>query len=127
MQSSESPDSTQGHNEQGPTSQRKKMQKMRPYFACIPCRNRKVKCDRLTPCDTCTSRGISHECKYIANDSDRFQMSQAEKISELRSVVRELRNRVVKAEEEERRRKAGTFFNPNPNTNASFSGQGDPE
>lgn len=55
-------------------------------------------------------------------------MSQAEKISELRSLVRELRNRVVKAEEEEeRRRKAGAFFNPHPDTNASLSGQGDSE
>lgn len=58
-------------------------------------------------------------------------MSQAEKISDLRSLVRDLRNRVVKAEEEEeKRRKAEALLNPNPSKNAgcpAFPGHGDLE
>jgi hypothetical protein len=32
--------------------------------ACIPCRRRKVRCDRAKPCQTCVRRGHSQICIY---------------------------------------------------------------
>ncbi|CDU24801.1 related to ASG1-activator of stress genes [Sporisorium scitamineum] len=31
--------------------------------SCIQCRERKIKCDRLDPCNQCISKGSGHECK----------------------------------------------------------------
>ncbi|GAC99799.1 C6 transcription factor [Pseudozyma hubeiensis SY62] len=32
--------------------------------SCIQCRERKIKCDRLDPCNQCVSKGIGSECKH---------------------------------------------------------------
>lgn len=32
--------------------------------SCIQCRERKIKCDRLDPCNQCISKGIGSECKH---------------------------------------------------------------
>lgn len=42
------------------TAPRKK--RRRPALSCIECRRRKVKCDRLEPCDQCVL--ASHTCEY---------------------------------------------------------------
>jgi hypothetical protein len=36
----------------------------RPVISCLPCRERKSKCDRLLPCGQCTKGGRAAGCKY---------------------------------------------------------------
>lgn len=38
--------------------------KSRIVLSCIPCRQRKVKCDRLEPCSQCTRRSVAEACDY---------------------------------------------------------------
>lgn len=38
--------------------------KSRTVLSCIPCRQRKVKCDRLEPCSQCTRRSVVEACDY---------------------------------------------------------------
>jgi hypothetical protein len=35
-------------------------------LSCAPCRHRKLKCNRQSPCDNCTKRGDSGSCTYAA-------------------------------------------------------------
>ncbi|EXJ88483.1 hypothetical protein A1O1_05413 [Capronia coronata CBS 617.96] len=35
-------------------------------LSCAPCRHRKLKCNRQSPCDNCTKRGDSTSCAYAA-------------------------------------------------------------
>ncbi|RAK94436.1 hypothetical protein BO79DRAFT_261592 [Aspergillus costaricaensis CBS 115574] len=68
--------------------------KSRPTASCLPCRTRKVKCNRLQPCETCSARNIAHECKYAVPDEDRQAIAQAEMIAELRGEVNRLRQQI---------------------------------
>ncbi|PLB50955.1 hypothetical protein P170DRAFT_509011 [Aspergillus steynii IBT 23096] len=74
--------------------------KPRPAASCAPCRNRKVKCDRLSPCEACIARGIVNECKYSSTDEDREAIAQAEVISTLRARARRLRTELAEVEAE---------------------------
>ncbi|KAA8648384.1 hypothetical protein EYZ11_007502 [Aspergillus tanneri] len=74
--------------------------KPRPAASCAPCRNRKVKCDRLSPCEACVARGIPHECKYAITDEDREAIAQAEVIAQLRGKSQRLRSDLAAAEAE---------------------------
>ncbi|KPI45212.1 putative transcriptional regulatory protein [Cyphellophora attinorum] len=40
-------------------------------LSCAPCRNRKLKCNRLSPCDNCTKRGDAGSCTYAAPSTKR--------------------------------------------------------
>ncbi|KAI2819929.1 transcriptional regulator family: Fungal Specific TF [Aspergillus niger] len=74
--------------------------KSRPTASCLPCRTRKVKCNRLQPCETCSARNIAHECKYAVPDEDRQAIAQAEIIAELRAEVNRLRQQMNEYEQE---------------------------
>ncbi|KAK8093990.1 fungal-specific transcription factor domain-containing protein [Apiospora hydei] len=39
----------------------------RPPVSCEPCRTRKLKCNRSSPCDACAKRGKSTACVYAPN------------------------------------------------------------
>ncbi|KAJ5088347.1 fungal-specific transcription factor domain-containing protein [Penicillium angulare] len=43
--------------------------KSRSTVSCFPCRQRKVKCDRLAPCGQCTRRSSAEACDYLSNSS----------------------------------------------------------
>jgi hypothetical protein len=43
---------------------RLQQRKKRNTISCFPCRTRKVKCNKLLPCDTCTKRGHPDLCSY---------------------------------------------------------------
>ena len=65
----------------------------RPPASCEPCRQRKLKCNRESPCDTCVRRG--KECHYSANArrgprpaSKEVQLK--EKLHKLESLVSSL-------------------------------------
>ncbi|KAJ9296753.1 transcriptional regulator family: Fungal Specific TF [Paecilomyces variotii] len=74
--------------------------KNRPSPSCIPCRRRKVKCDRTKPCRACCSKDTPEACQYNTNSEDRFYISQAEIIENLRNEVNRLRNRLAILEHE---------------------------
>lgn len=38
--------------------------KKRSQTSCLPCRSRKVKCDRCSPCDNCAKRGYPELCSF---------------------------------------------------------------
>ncbi|KAJ5721010.1 uncharacterized protein N7483_008944 [Penicillium malachiteum] len=52
--------------------QRDTQRKSRTVLSCTPCRQRKVKCDRLAPCSQCTRRSAAESCDYlpISNQAD---------------------------------------------------------
>ncbi|KAB8268716.1 hypothetical protein BDV30DRAFT_201043 [Aspergillus minisclerotigenes] len=68
--------------------------KPRATASCHPCRTRKVKCNRLSPCEACITRGIQEECRYSAPNEDRQAIAQAEMITELRGKVNQIREQV---------------------------------
>ncbi|KAH8724825.1 hypothetical protein GQ44DRAFT_750068 [Phaeosphaeriaceae sp. PMI808] len=41
-----------------------KPRRQRAILSCTDCRRRKLKCDRLFPCNRCTKRGIAASCAY---------------------------------------------------------------
>jgi hypothetical protein len=46
-----------------------KSSRSRPIVSCLQCRSKKLKCNRLSPCDTCTRTGRAGSCRY-ANGQD---------------------------------------------------------
>jgi hypothetical protein len=43
-----------------------RQRKKRSQTSCLPCRTRKVKCDRGSPCDNCAKRGYPELCSFAA-------------------------------------------------------------
>jgi hypothetical protein len=41
-----------------------KSRRQRAILSCLECRRRKLKCDRLAPCNRCIKGGISETCAY---------------------------------------------------------------
>ncbi|KAK1754101.1 hypothetical protein QBC47DRAFT_385664 [Echria macrotheca] len=58
----------------------------RRMFACIPCHNRKLKCDTCHPCSRCQVSGTPDNCLYQQLPSQR-QEPAAERESSLRSTA----------------------------------------
>lgn len=54
--------------------ERLKQRKKRRTTSCWPCRDRKVKCDKSRPCDTCLKRGHSDLCTYERVLGDQFSV-----------------------------------------------------
>lgn len=69
--------------------------KYRAKQSCIPCRTRKVKCDRIKPCQACCVRGQPSQCEYVASNEERFLISQADAIEGLRKEVATLRQQLA--------------------------------
>ncbi|KAL4885257.1 hypothetical protein BJY04DRAFT_214591 [Aspergillus karnatakaensis] len=63
-----------------------KPSKPRPITSCAPCRIRKVKCNRASPCTSCIARDTPNECTYATTAAERSAIAQAELISELRAT-----------------------------------------
>lgn len=43
----------------------------RPMLSCVLCHERRVKCDRGRPCQSCTSYGTPDQCSYAARPNKR--------------------------------------------------------
>jgi hypothetical protein len=39
----------------------------RPVVSCLRCRDKKLKCDRTTPCENCVKASTAHTCTYQRN------------------------------------------------------------
>ncbi|KAA8642975.1 hypothetical protein EYZ11_007259 [Aspergillus tanneri] len=48
-----------------PTIVPAKRRKPRPKLSCVPCRQKKLKCNRLHPCDNCIKYRRAYSCHYV--------------------------------------------------------------
>ncbi|EWC48312.1 hypothetical protein DRE_07771 [Drechslerella stenobrocha 248] len=65
-----------------------KTQGKRLTLSCTKCRARKVKCDRVKPCGSCSIRGEAKECRFPTDNQADFQaVNQAYEIRRLRKEV----------------------------------------
>ncbi|KAL3454131.1 hypothetical protein BJX65DRAFT_301919 [Aspergillus insuetus] len=47
-----------------PDGDRQPRKRPRPIISCLRCREKKLKCDRVSPCDNCKKAGCSSDCAY---------------------------------------------------------------
>lgn len=60
------PSTSSSHYGASPDQFRVVRKRNRVPLSCAPCRHRKLKCNRQSPCDNCTKRGDSGSCAYAA-------------------------------------------------------------
>ncbi|KAF2748516.1 hypothetical protein M011DRAFT_457813 [Sporormia fimetaria CBS 119925] len=60
-------------------------QKPRQLLSCTKCRERKVKCDRIKPCQACCARGLPKQCHFVAEDGDWTPIQQSYELRKLRA------------------------------------------
>ncbi|OXV09646.1 hypothetical protein Egran_02591 [Elaphomyces granulatus] len=55
----------------------------RPVISCLRCREKKLKCDRLSPCENCTKAGCPADCMYhqVASVSDSLAQARGIQLS----------------------------------------------
>ncbi|KAK4140118.1 uncharacterized protein C8A04DRAFT_40204 [Dichotomopilus funicola] len=64
----------------------------RPPLSCEPCRARKSKCNRATPCDSCTKRNQPSACHYAANVRRTDSSSNSKKSSSASNIADRLKD-----------------------------------
>ncbi|KAL4806360.1 hypothetical protein BDV18DRAFT_139322, partial [Aspergillus unguis] len=77
------------------TPSKDKPSKPRPVTSCAACRVRKVKCNRLSPCNACIARNTPEECTYAATPEEREAIAASELIAELRARRNKLQSRLL--------------------------------
>jgi len=77
----------------------------RPVVSCLRCREKKLRCDRTTPCENCTKASIAETCTYNANGIPpatskvkRPRLSTSSDSAPLNSLE-DLQHRMVRVEE----------------------------
>ncbi|KAM0248801.1 hypothetical protein ACHAQJ_009312 [Trichoderma viride] len=77
-----------------PPYEKKKRSRMR--LSCTACRQKKLKCDRLHPCDNCAKRGQSESCQYNSPEPSSFSQShQWSENADVRARLRHLEELVL--------------------------------
>ncbi|KAL4399733.1 RNA polymerase II-specific DNA-binding transcription factor [Malassezia pachydermatis] len=67
------------HNDDGHPQRPSKTRRVRKNVSCVPCRVRKIRCDRNVPnCSSCVQRGIQHECCW---GDERDEIREKDKAS----------------------------------------------
>ncbi|KAB8071004.1 fungal-specific transcription factor domain-containing protein [Aspergillus leporis] len=51
----------------------------RPAVSCLRCREKKLKCDRVTPCQNCTKAGCSGDCTYSQGSASSEPLPMAKR------------------------------------------------
>ncbi|KAF2008117.1 hypothetical protein P154DRAFT_479598 [Amniculicola lignicola CBS 123094] len=60
----------------------------RPPLSCQPCRSRKLKCNRGSPCDTCIKRDKQSSCQYAENaNRDKPKNTTGDRLQNLENAV----------------------------------------
>jgi hypothetical protein len=72
-----------------------RQRKKRIRTSCYPCRTRKVKCNRGSPCENCTQRGYPELCTFNAepNHRPRGLPSGSSTVSKRQSIERDARSK----------------------------------
>ncbi|KAL4874072.1 hypothetical protein BDV12DRAFT_191935 [Aspergillus spectabilis] len=84
------------HSLDQPSDKDSKSLKPRPITSCAPCRIRKVKCNRASPCASCITRQTTSDCTYANNAAERTAISAAETIAELRAKKNKLQAQLAR-------------------------------
>lgn len=58
---------------------RRVIKRNRQVVSCVPCRNRKLKCDRQQPCASCVRRHDEDACRFHAGSGDRDDSDKAKR------------------------------------------------
>jgi hypothetical protein len=70
----------------------------RPVVSCLRCRDKKLKCDRTSPCENCIKAQIPDTCTFQRNAS--VSSKESPPVSTVTaSAVEELQSRLAKVEE----------------------------
>jgi hypothetical protein len=58
----------------------------RPMLSCVTCHERRVKCNRMQPCQSCVDYGLPDQCLYAAKPNKRAKGSASRTTSQKISV-----------------------------------------
>ncbi|PYI20274.1 hypothetical protein BO99DRAFT_112686 [Aspergillus violaceofuscus CBS 115571] len=58
-------DPISGHGDNSTVIPSAKKRKPRPKLSCVPCRRKKLKCNRIHPCDNCIKHRRTEMCHYV--------------------------------------------------------------
>jgi hypothetical protein len=89
------PSAHTSHSGASPDQFRVVRKRNRIPLSCAPCRHRKLKCNRQSPCDNCTKRGDISSCTYAA-PAARKKGSQAQ--SSANTTPDDMQNRIDRLE-----------------------------
>ncbi|KIX01600.1 uncharacterized protein Z518_09326 [Rhinocladiella mackenziei CBS 650.93] len=89
------PSANSSHSGASPDQFRVVRKRNRIPLSCAPCRHRKLKCNRQSPCDNCTKRGDSGSCAYAA-PAVRKKGSQSQNTSN--TTPDDMQNRIDRLE-----------------------------
>ncbi|KAH8429256.1 Zn(II)2Cys6 transcription factor domain-containing protein [Aspergillus melleus] len=78
------------HHDVNPTAPPAKKRKPRPKLSCVPCRQKKLKCNRLHPCDSCIKHCRSYMCQYVGPMSRKETQGIQSHIHSLEAGIRQL-------------------------------------
>jgi hypothetical protein len=85
------------------SNQRPARTRNRTLLSCIPCRERKLRCDRQNPCDNCikaTTRGDPTLCQYTRSQSKNQSTTESCIDKDVLRSLDETRHRVKRLEEQ---------------------------
>lgn len=54
----------------------RKRKRHRPAVSCVPCRQRKIRCDRELPCEPCQKQDLASSCSYTPQNADADELSR---------------------------------------------------
>ncbi|RAH64410.1 uncharacterized protein BO66DRAFT_385621 [Aspergillus aculeatinus CBS 121060] len=86
------------HDPQPVVTVQQAKRKQRPVYSCLPCHQRKVKCNRVLPCKSCCLRGLPEECTFPRSAEEQNYISQSEYITQLEERCRTLERRLAHLE-----------------------------
>lgn len=52
----------------------------RPVVSCLRCREKKLKCDRIVPCENCTKSGCPSDCTYNQSQASLDALPKAKRV-----------------------------------------------
>ncbi|KAL4930299.1 Zn(II)2Cys6 transcription factor [Aspergillus undulatus] len=61
-----------------PSSARQPRKRPRPVISCLRCREKKVKCDRVVPCQNCARAGDAERCEYQHGQGNESKRTRVE-------------------------------------------------
>lgn len=70
----------------------------RPVVSCFRCRDKKLKCDRVSPCQNCVKGNIADSCTY-QRGVNGFSKESSSGPTTSTNVVEDLQSRLVRVEE----------------------------
>ena len=86
----------EGTSSQNGGVRKRSIKRNRPRLSCVPCSNRKLKCDRRRPCETCVKRNENNNCIYdrdtrlSPDNGNGRRLEPNDRLSRIEELVREM-------------------------------------